>query len=32
MSIVQQGSFFDLQDILEWSRKDRFSTIFKEHL
>jgi hypothetical protein len=26
MSIIQQGSLFELQDILEWSRKDRFST------
>jgi transposase len=29
VSIIQQGSLFDLQDILEWSRKDRFSTIFE---
>jgi transposase len=28
MSIIQQGSLFELQDILEWSRKDRFSTVF----
>ena len=28
MSIIQQGRLFEMEDILEWSRKDRFRTIF----